>query len=105
MASPHVAKQNHHPFAGGIMRGFRSIICLMALVSFTNAIRAASISVPNNSFEFPTNTYASPVFDSWEKLPKPDDYQETNGFLWTQLTGSFRNTATNSADHIDNCDG
>jgi hypothetical protein len=87
------------------MKGFHSIICLMALVSCTNAIRAASISVPNNSFEFPTNTYASPIFDSWEKLPKPDWYQETNGFFWTQLTGSFRNTATNSPDHIDNCDG
>jgi hypothetical protein len=67
--------------------------------------RADTIFVPNGSFESPATTYVSVNIDSWQKSAKPDSYQESGGFLWTQLTGIFKNSDTNMADHIDNCDG
>ncbi len=72
-------------------------------LSFTGI--AATISVPNASFESPATSFVDINIDSWQKTAKPDDYNETGGYLWTQLTGVFRNTPTNSSDHIDNCDG
>ena len=84
---------------------FNSIIVLMALALSTIPVRAAAIHVPNHSFELPATAFVSINIDSWQKTPKPDGYDEGGGFLWTQLTGIFKNTATNSPDHIDNCDG
>jgi hypothetical protein len=66
---------------------------------------AGPVTVPNGSFESPTTSFVSVNLDSWQKAPKPDWYVESGGFLRTQLTGLFKNTATNSPDHIDNCDG
>jgi hypothetical protein len=66
---------------------------------------ADSLSVPNGSFELPTTAFVSTFVNSWEKAPKPDWYDESGPFLWDQLVGVFLNTATNSPDHIDNCDG
>lgn len=66
---------------------------------------AAPVPIPNYSFESPTTSFVSLLIDSWEKTPKPDWYVEDGGFLWTQLIGSFKNTATNSPNHIWNCDG
>src|SRR5215831_14148988 len=66
---------------------------------------AGTISIPNDSFESPATTYVSINIDSWQKSPKPAWYQESGGYLWTQLTGIFKNTPSNSSDHIDNCDG
>ncbi len=66
---------------------------------------AAPVPVPNHSFESPSTPFVSILIESWEKTPKPDWYVEDGGFLWTQLTGAFQNTATNSPDHISNCDG
>jgi HpiC1 cyclase len=68
-------------------------------------VLAGPIAVPNASFESPTNNFVSVSIDSWQKSAKPDWYVETNGFQWTQLTGIFLNTPTNSVDHIDNCEG
>jgi hypothetical protein len=77
-----------------------------ALLAFsTGLLQAAPITVPNASFESPATSFVSINIDSWQKTDKPDDYVESGGFLWTQLTGIFRNTPTNSSDHIDNCDG
>src|ERR1051326_3212204 len=67
--------------------------------------RAGAITIPNNSFESPATPFVSINIDFWQKSPKPDSYQESGGYLWTQLTGIFKNTPTNSSDHIDNCDG
>ncbi|PWU21657.1 MAG: hypothetical protein C5B50_01205 [Verrucomicrobia bacterium] len=64
-----------------------------------------TINIPNYSFESPATSYVSINIDSWQKSPKPDWYQESGGFLWTQLTGIFKNTPPGSSDHIDNCDG
>jgi hypothetical protein len=85
----------------GLWAGFLPLLLCGALYS----ARAGAIVVPNNSFESPATPYVSINIDSWQKTAKPADYQESGGFLWTQLTGIFKNTPTNSSDHIDNCDG
>lgn len=70
---------------------------------------AATINVPNNSFE---SQIAGPPFgvnnniDSWQKSPQPDWFDPASaGVTWNQLTGNFVNTPSSSADHIDNVDG
>jgi len=78
---------------------------LLALVFGAGALLAGAIHVPNASFESPVTTFVSVNVDSWQKAAKPDWYEETGGFEWTQLTGLFKNTPTNAADHIDNMDG
>ncbi len=64
-----------------------------------------NIPVPNGSFELPQTGYVSINIDSWQKFPKPAAYDEQGGFLWTQLTGAFKNTDASQPDHLDNCDG
>src|SRR5262245_29117622 len=72
---------------------------------FATTALADAVIVSNASFELPTTSFVSININSWQKPPKPDWYQEDGGFLWSQLTGIFKNTPTNSPDHIDNCDG
>ena len=69
------------------------------------SIGAAIIPVPNGSFESPTTAFVDLNIDLWQKSPKPGWYVEAGGFLWTQLTGTFKNTPPGNYDHIDNCDG
>ncbi len=76
-----------------------------ALVATGEFLWGGSIFVPNHSFELPTTTFVSIAIDSWQKTPKPDWYEETGGFLWTQLTGAFKNSPPTSPDFIVNCDG
>ena len=76
-----------------------------AFVGCTQGLFAEAIVVPNGSFESPSTPYVSINIDSWQKSPKPDDYIEAGGFLWTQLTGIFKNSSPGSSDYIDNCDG
>jgi hypothetical protein len=71
----------------------------------TVGLRAASIEIPNGSFESPETPFADPGLDSWEKTPKPFWYDESGGGLWIQLTGVFLNTPEGSDDHIENADG
>ena len=78
---------------------------LVILASAGALLHAARLPVPNTSFESPATPFVSINIDSWQKTPKPDWYQETGGFLWTQLTGIFKNQSPGNADHIDNCDG
>jgi len=82
-----------------------SIVLALGLLLFAIATHAAPVNVPNNSFESPATAFVSILIDSWQKTPKPEWYVEGGGFLWTQLTGAFMNSATNSPDHINNCDG
>ncbi len=63
------------------------------------------IAVPNGSFEVPATPFVSTEVGSWQKTPRPDDYDESAGFLWDQLSGVFKNTADSSPDHIVNLDG
>jgi hypothetical protein len=76
-----------------------------AFVELARTALGSSVPVPNHSFESPATSFVSINIDSWQKASKPDWYQEGPGFTWVQLTGAFKNTATNSPDHIDNCDG
>jgi hypothetical protein len=80
-------------------------VALAFVVAAAQLALAGSINIPNNSFESPATPYVSINIDSWQKSPKPDWYQESGGYLWTQLTGIFKNTIPTSSDHIDNCDG
>jgi hypothetical protein len=69
---------------------------------------AASLVVPDYSFESPATTYADPDIDSWQKTPQPAwwvDTGGTNSYTWAELTGEFLNTPAGAPAHIDNCDG
>jgi len=68
-------------------------------------LQAGPISIPNGSFESPATVFVNTYIASWQKSAKPDWYVESGGYTWGQLTGVFKNTPTNSTDHIDNCDG
>ena len=92
-------------FAGGMSGNFFArIIVLIELVARAGSLLAAPINIPNHSFESPTTSFYSILIDSWQRTPKPDWYEQGGGFSWEQLTGAFKNTATNSPDHISNCD-
>ena len=80
-------------------------LVLLAGGSGINPAHAASLSVPNSSFESPATLYVDVNVGSWQKAPKPAWYAEAGGFLWTQLTGTFKNSAPGSFDHIENCEG
>jgi len=66
---------------------------------------AGAIYIPNASFELPETTFVSVNIDSWQRPAKPWWYDESGGFLWSQLTGVFLNVSATEPDHIDNCDG
>jgi hypothetical protein len=67
--------------------------------------QAATIKIPNASFESPETPFVEIQFDSWQKTPKPFWYQEQDGFSWEQLTGIFRIPGPQSEEHIPNADG
>jgi hypothetical protein len=82
----------------------------MAAVAFaaaqsTSVLPAATIYVPNGSFESPATLFVDPRIDSWQKAPQPASF-DTNLFgVWDNLAGVFLNTAPTNADRIDNADG
>jgi len=80
-------------------------VSLLLLLSAAGLLQSATIPLPNGSFESPAIVFVDLNIDSWQKTPKPDWYVESGGFLWSQLTGAFKNTAAGSFDHIDNCAG
>lgn len=77
----------------------------LLLASSPGWAAAESILIPNGSFESPSTSFVTLLFDSWQRLPKPEDYVESGGFLWNQLTGVFVNTQAGAVDHITNLDG
>jgi len=79
--------------------------CCWLLLARSAVLLAGPISVPNGSFEAPTTFFVSTVFDSWQRTPQPEWWNENATGPWTNLTGIFKNTAPGSADHIANCDG
>lgn len=79
------------------------LVCLAG--GWELGVGALPIAVPNASFESPSVAFVSIEVASWQKNPKPDWYVEDGGFLWTQLTGVFRNPAPGAQDRLDNCDG
>jgi hypothetical protein len=66
---------------------------------------AASIVVPDYSFESPATSYAGPDIDSWQKTPQPAWWVDSGGYTWAELTGEFLNTPAGTSNHIANCDG
>ena len=69
-------------------------------------LQAATVDVPNASFESPTTNYADPAIGSWQKTAQPGWFDPTAmGFSWDQLSGVFANTAIGQPDHIDNVTG
>ena len=84
------------------------VVVFLGIIVWCSAalgVRAGEVTVPNGSFESPSTNYVSVIIDDWVKPPKPDWYQEGGGFLWTQLTGLFRNPISPNPSHIDNMDG
>ena len=82
------------------------ITTALAVLAICHApLQAETISVPNGSFESPVTSYVTININNWQKGPKPADYEEAGGFLWSQLTGGFKNTPLGSFDYLDNCDG
>jgi len=75
-------------------------VCMAMLTIISGAVRAATIAIPNYSFESPPTTYAIPFVDSWQQMPQPDTNNEA-----TLVTGVFSNTPPGDPFHIDNCDG
>lgn len=78
---------------------------VLCLAVAEDSLRAEAILIPNASFESPVTPFVNINLDAWQKAAKPDWYDESGPFLWTQLTGLFKNPPPGSADHIPNCDG
>ncbi|MBL9166111.1 MAG: hypothetical protein JNN07_00050 [Verrucomicrobiales bacterium] len=85
---------------------FRSLALLLLALVWAGCVGALPIPVPNGSFESPPVIFVSTEFDAWQKNAKPDGYPEDDdGFLWSQLTGQFKNPAPGAFDRLENCDG
>jgi hypothetical protein len=96
--------------AGGNYRGLvgkMAAVILAAGALWSTAAQAATVFIPNGSFESPTNDFASPEMGSWVKAPQPLWYVDPSGgmFPWEALVGQFLNTSNGSPDHIQNLDG
>ncbi len=91
------------------VRGFRRLGLLGALAIATyvapSTVEGQTLSLPNYSFEKPSTIFVDTHVDSWQKVPKPDWYDESGGFLWDQLIGVFMNSAPDKPDHIHNVEG
>jgi hypothetical protein len=70
-----------------------------------SALQAATVPVPNASFESPATSSVDTRIDSWEKTPKPLWWDEAQYGPWDQLIGAFANPPSGDASHIDNCEG
>ena len=75
------------------------------LAAWFGTLQAGTIHIPNGSFESPVTTFVDVNIDNWQKGAKPGWFNESGGFLWSQETGTFKNTPPASSDHLDNCDG
>jgi hypothetical protein len=83
---------------------------LAAVLAAGGALQAATLGVPNGSFESQvapqTYPYITTLVDSWQKAPKPAWFDETAyGLYWDQTAGLFQNTPSGATNHIDNMDG
>lgn len=77
-------------------------VCLLVSAAI---LPAATVPVPNASFEGPLTLFADQRIDSWEDNPKPPWYDELTNGPWDQLTGVFKNTDPGTFNHIHNIDG
>src|SRR5882762_4239486 len=77
---------------------------LVVILTGILQVQAASIFIPNGSFEFPPTDFAAPEMAAWQKAPQPVWYNDPV-FPWPLLMGQFLNTSNGSPDYIDNMDG
>ncbi|HEX5220845.1 MAG TPA: hypothetical protein VFZ59_14850 [Verrucomicrobiae bacterium] len=75
------------------------------LLARSAMLHAGPINVPNGSFEEPATFFVSTIFESWQRTPQWEFWNENATGPWTNLTGIFKNTAPGNDDHIVNCDG
>ncbi len=91
-------------------RFFLFVYAAQALLACADALQAATLYVPNGSFESPAipqvAPYAAPDMDSWQKSAQPDWYvpSQNADTPWTYLTGTFYNVPF-PGQFIDDCDG
>jgi hypothetical protein len=91
-------------------RGLAGTVMCAALVLGVRLVQAASVFVPNGSFESPAvppvSPYAWPFIDDWQKSAQPVWYNPTNNnnTPWDYLMGTFYNVPFPGV-FIDNCDG
>ena len=94
----HKALNQNHPGTGGSRPALvlsRLLVGIVALAAWTTPLRAATVNLPNASFESPATTFAYPQIDAWQQVP-----------VWySQQTGVFLNQPPSDPTHIDNCDG
>ncbi len=87
------------------VRACGMVSLLVAAAVVTPPATAASIAVPNASFESPVTTFVNTNIDDWVKSAQPVWWDGSSGYDWDQLTGLFVNTARGKSDHIFNIDG
>jgi hypothetical protein len=91
-------------------RKMSSSLALVGVLLTTMAGHAASISVPNYSFESqlagPPNMVDTRI-DSWQKAPQPGYYDPTNfgGVTWDQTAGVFLDNFVGNPAPLANRDG
>jgi hypothetical protein len=89
---------------GGIAGKLAAVI-LAAGVVWSAGVQAATIVVPNGSFESPATTNVDLRIDAWEKTPKPFWWDEATYGAWDNLVGAFTNVPPGDPRYIDNCEG
>jgi hypothetical protein len=70
----------------------RNLAVLAVSAAVCSTLHAASIAVPNYSFESPSTLPigVSTTIDAWQKIPKPAYFDEAAfGFQWIQTAGIF----------------
>lgn len=87
-----------------------SVVVLLAGMLGADALQAASIAVPNGSFESQSGVGqpfgVNVLIDSWEKLPNPGVPEGgPNNFFWIQSAGVFVGSAPNTANPYNNLTG
>ncbi len=76
-----------------VIVSFKRNLTMLALsAGICSNLHGASIAIPNSSFESPSTGFASPLIDSWQKIPRPAYFDESSGFLWVQTAGVFLDT-------------
>lgn len=97
---------------GGCRVAWRLVAVWLALLAMglvSGLAQAASIPVPNGSFESPTPTPPFPVttdVDFWQDEPQPVWFDPDGfGFTWDQTTGAFPNPPEGNPGRITNMDG
>jgi hypothetical protein len=73
----------------------RILTALSLSATVCSTLHAASIAVPNFSFESPSTlpVGVSTTIDSWQKIPKPAYFNEAAiGYQWVQTAGIFYDT-------------